>query len=117
MDSLDFKILLYADDIVLFSFNISLERSSHILKNALKKLSNSLSTAFFTIAPEKSLFMLFTRRLITAMPYMILDGQTIQPCSTVTYLGLKLDPKLRWVLHFQYLKGIILLALPATSHS
>jgi hypothetical protein len=27
--------------------------------------------------------------------------------STVTYLGLILDPKLRWVLHFQYLKGIL----------
>jgi len=51
--------------------------------------------------------MLFTRRLVTAMPHMILDGQTIQPSFTVTYLGLKLDPKLRWVPHFQYLKGII----------
>ncbi|KAL4103296.1 hypothetical protein QTP88_018673 [Uroleucon formosanum] len=103
----EFQVLLYADDIVLFSSNKSLELSTLTLNNALKQLSISLNTAFFTIAPEKSHFMIFTRRQILAHPNIILDKQVIQPSSTVTYLGLKLDPKLRWVPHFQYLKGLI----------
>jgi len=107
LDSPDFRVLLYADDIVLFSSNKSLELSAFTLNNALKQLSISLTTSFFTIAPEKSHFMIFTRRQILAYPNMILNNQVIQPSSTVTYLGLKLDPKLRWVPHFQYLKGII----------
>ena len=107
LDSLEFQVLLYADDIVLFSSNKSLEISSFTLNNALKQLSTSLSTAFFTIAPEKSHFMTFTRRRIIAHPNIFLNNQLLQPSSTVTYLGLILDPKLRWVPHFQYLKGII----------
>jgi hypothetical protein len=37
---------LYADDIVLFSSNKSLELSAFTLNNALKQLSISLTTAF-----------------------------------------------------------------------
>lgn len=107
LDSPDFWVRLHADDTVLFSSNKSLELSDSILNNALKQLSISLSTAFFTIAPEKRHFMIFTRRQILAHPNMILNNQVIQPSSTVTYLGLKLDPKLRWVPHFQYLEGIV----------
>jgi hypothetical protein len=44
---------------------------------------------------------------MTVIPHLILDSQIIQPSTSVTYLGLKLDPKLRWVPHYQYLSGII----------
>uniref|UniRef100_A0A2S2QZM3 Reverse transcriptase domain-containing protein n=1 Tax=Sipha flava TaxID=143950 RepID=A0A2S2QZM3_9HEMI len=64
--SLDFKALLYANDIVLFSSDKFLGRSVNILNNALNILSTKLSASFFTIAPEKSYFMIFTRKQITA---------------------------------------------------
>jgi hypothetical protein len=69
-------------------------------------LSSQLSYSFFTTAPEKSYFMIFTRKRIFIHPHLVLDNNIIQPSSPVTYLGIKLDPKLRWIPHFQYLKGI-----------
>lgn len=103
-----FQTLLYADDIDLFSSNKFLGNSINTLNNALKLLSTSLSTSFVTIIePAKSNFMIFTGRQITAHPYIILDNQAIHPSSTVTYLGVKLDPKLRWFPHYQYLYGIL----------
>lgn len=105
--SLDSKALLYADDIVLFSSNKYLESSIAILNDALKILFVSLSCAFFTTAPEKSHFMIFTRRQIAAHPHIVLDSQIILPSTSVSYIGLKLDPKLRWVLHFNYIRGLI----------
>jgi hypothetical protein len=98
---------MYADDIVIFSSNKSLERSIDTLNYALNSLSTLLSASFFTIAPEKSNFMVFTRRQLSVHPLITLDNKTIQPSSTVTYLGLILDPKLRWVPHFKYLKSTI----------
>jgi hypothetical protein len=102
----DFKVLLYADDIVIFSSDKYLDRSVNILNNTLKLLSSQLSSSFFKIAPEKSYFI-FTRKRISIHPHLVLDNNIIQPSSSVSYLGLKLDPKLRWIPHFQYLKGIL----------
>lgn len=36
--------------------------------------------------------------------FPILDNQFIRPSSSIFYLGLKLDSKLRWIPHFQFLK-------------
>lgn len=102
----DFNVLSYADDNVLFSSDKSLDRSTKTLNDALKTLTSKLSTSLFSIAPEKSNFMIFTRKRITAYPHLVLDNQTVLPSTSVTYLGLKLDPKLRCILHFQYLKDI-----------
>ena len=107
LDSPTFQVLTYADDNVVFCSNKSLERSSSTLNQALKSLSTALHTAYFTISPVKSKFMIFTRRQISEPPTIILDDQIIQPSPTITYLGLKLDPKLRWIPHFRYLKGLI----------
>jgi hypothetical protein len=90
----DFKVLLYADAIVIFSSDKYLDRSVNILNNALKLLSSQLSSSFFTIAPEKSYFMIFTRKRISIHIHLVLDNNIIQPTSSVSFLGLKLDPKL-----------------------
>jgi hypothetical protein len=50
--------------------------------------------------------MIFTRKRISIYPHLVIDNNIIQPSSSITYLGLKLNPKLRWI-HFQYLKGIL----------
>jgi len=102
----DFNALLYADDIVPFFSNKYLDRSIDILNNALKILFTSLSVAYFSTAPEKSHFMIFTRRKIAGHPHIVLDNQIIVPSRSVTYLGLKLDPKLRWVSNVNHLRGM-----------
>jgi hypothetical protein len=101
--SLDFKVLLYADDIVIFSPHRYLDRSINISNSALKMLSSQLYSSFFTKATEKSSFIIFTR----IHSHLVLDYNIIQPSSSVAYLGLKLDPKLKWIPHFQYLKDIL----------
>jgi hypothetical protein len=91
----DFKVLLFADDIVIFSSDKYLDRSVYILNSALKFLSSQLSSSFFRIAPQKSNIMIFTSKRISIHPHLVLDNNIIQSSSSVNYLDLKLDSKLR----------------------
>jgi hypothetical protein len=109
--SQDYSCLFYADDIVVFSVNKSLNRTSFRLNSALNSLDNKLSSAFFEVAPDKSQLMIFTRKRYADFPPVYINNKTnnktIVTSNTITFLGLILDSKLRWVSHFNYLKCII----------
>jgi len=84
----DFSLLFYADYIVIFSVDKSLDNAIHHLNIALRSI-------------------IFTRIQYLNIPPLYLDGTLITPLSSVTYLRLKLDPKLRWVCYFNYLNSYI----------
>jgi ribonuclease HI len=105
--SLDHSCLFYADDIVVFSANKSLNIAILHLNFALDSLCNKLSLAFFEVAPDKSQTMIFTRKRYVDFSPIYIDNRSIVPSNSVKYLGLILDPKLRWVPHFNYLKCAI----------
>ena len=95
------------NNFVVFSVNKSLNHAIFHLNSALYSLNNKLSSAFFEVAPDKSQLMIFTRKRYIDFPPVYINNKTIVPSNTITYLGLILDPKLRWVPHFNYLKCII----------
>lgn len=57
----------------------------------------------FITAPEKSQFIIFSRRKFAVDPHILLDSHPIQYSQSVRYLGLLLDSKIRWVPHFRHL--------------
>lgn len=107
LSSHDYSCLFYADDIVVFSVNKSLNHAIFRLNSALNSLNNKLSSAFFEVAPDKSQLMIFTRKRYAYFPPVYINNKIIVPSNTITYLGLILDQKLRWVPHFNNLKCII----------
>ena len=93
------ECLIYADDMVVFSSNKSLDLAIDRINLALKDLKNILTNLSLEIAPEKCKSVIFTRRRYADHSNTFLDEYTIPFASNVTYLGLTLDPKLRWQPH------------------
>uniref|UniRef100_A0A2S2R7S7 Uncharacterized protein n=1 Tax=Sipha flava TaxID=143950 RepID=A0A2S2R7S7_9HEMI len=91
----NFKALFNADDIVLFYSDKSLDRSVNILNILFTKLFASL----FTIVPEKSYFMIFTRKQITAYLHLVLENQIVLPSFSVR-IGHSLLPHQSFKLSF-----------------
>ncbi|KAL4142166.1 hypothetical protein QTP88_004679 [Uroleucon formosanum] len=99
------KCLIYADDIVIFSSNKSLHLAIELLNNALKDLKTILTNISLEIAPEKCKSVIFTRRRYADHPNIYLDDFHIPFATIVTYLGISLDTKLRWLPHIKSLSS------------
>jgi len=96
--------LIYADDMVIYSFNKSHLAINH-LNAALKDLNTILTNISLEISPEKCKSIIFTRRRYTNQPNIYLDDYLIPFTTTVTYLGITLDSKLRWLPHITSLSS------------
>lgn len=104
-----FSALFYADDIAIFSVNKSLDVSIANLNDALSHLSDALYSSFLEPAPSKSHLILISRRQFPQnLPRVLIDSHSLPFSSSVTYLGLRLDPKLRWHPNFNFLVSTIL---------
>jgi len=102
------QFLIYADDIVIFPTNKSLNLAIEALNTALIYRSQRLlNRYFFTIAPEKCKPVIFTRRRYLHPPSVSLGNNIIPFVPDVTYLGLTLDPKLRWAPHIASLSKFL----------
>lgn len=99
--------LIYADEIVIFSTNKSLNFAIEVLNTALIDLNDILNRSFFTVAPEKCKTVIFTRQRYLHSPSVYLDNTVIHFFSDVTYLGITLDSKLRWALHISSLSKFL----------
>uniref|UniRef100_A0A2H8TL40 RNA-directed DNA polymerase from mobile element jockey n=2 Tax=Melanaphis sacchari TaxID=742174 RepID=A0A2H8TL40_9HEMI len=95
--------LIYADDMVIFSSNKSLPLAIERLNAALQDLITILSNVSLEIAPEKCKSVIFTRRKYFDPHNIYLDNYLIPFATTVTYLGITLDTKLRWIPHISSL--------------
>lgn len=89
----------YADDLVIFSSNKSLNISIDNINSALKDLKFILTKLSFEVAPEKCKSVIFTRRRYINHLNIYFDNNIIPFVPTITYLGIILDPKLRWSPH------------------
>lgn len=87
---------IYADDIVIFSANNSLELAIEHLNSALNDLKDILVNLSFQVAPEKCKSVIFTRRRYSNHPKVYFENHDIPFFSSTTYLGITLDSKLRW---------------------
>ena len=106
LNSVGARCLVYADDIVIFSRNLDIDLAIYSLNNSLSSLHYILSTHFFDIAHEKCKSLIFSRRHIQQCPHTTINGHILPFVSNYTYLGLILDPKLRWGPHITYLTKI-----------
>jgi len=102
-NSIGVRCLVYADDNVIFSRNKLIDLAIYLLNNALSSLHNVLSSHYFDIAPENCKSLIFSGRLCLLT---IMNDHTLPFISNHTYLGLIVDPKLRWVTHITYLTKV-----------
>jgi hypothetical protein len=96
LTSLGHQCLIYADDMVIFTFNNSLSVAVEHLNSALKDLKIILDRVSFEVAPEKCNSVIFTRSRYRDPPNVYYDNNVISFVPNVTYLGIILDAKLRW---------------------
>lgn len=89
---------MYADDIVIYSHNRQINLAIASLNDALCSLHNILSSSF-SIAPKKCKSLIFSRRRYLQCDATTIDSFTIPYVPNHTYLGLNMDPKLRWSPH------------------
>jgi ribonuclease HI len=93
------KCLIYADDIVVFSSNKFLSNAIESLNLALSDLNFILNSLSFLVAYEKCKSVIFTRRRYINHQNVYLDDTIIPFVPNITYLGITLDSKLRWLPH------------------
>ncbi|KAL4126363.1 hypothetical protein QTP88_010585 [Uroleucon formosanum] len=101
------QCLIYADDLVIFTSNKHLNLAIENLNLALKDLSEILTKVSFEIAPEKSKSVIFSRRRYLNNPDILIDDIIIPIVPNVTYLGIILDSKLRWLPHINSLTAFV----------
>jgi hypothetical protein len=93
------ECLIYADDLVVFSLDKSLDLVIDRINLALRDLKNILTNLSLEIALEKCKSVIFTRRRYADNFNITLDDYAIPFARNVTYLGITLDPKFRWQPH------------------
>lgn len=103
LNTLGHECLVYADDLVIFSYNSNIDLAIDSLNNSLNLLQNLLSSSFFSVAPEKCKAMIFTRRRYLLSLDITINDFPIPIVQNIKYLGLTLDSKLRWAPHLQHL--------------
>lgn len=99
------KCIQYADDICLYTIQNSYNACIRDLRYIVFVVKNWLIDHGFSISPEKSAIMFFTRhRLNTTTDSINLSGYYIPIVSHYKYLGMILDNKLLWTKHIKYIK-------------
>jgi len=106
------KILLYADDIVIYSTNKNIHKAHEYVQLSIDYITEYLGLLGLDLSPNKSNWMVFTRARVlpTLVPLNIL-GNPVPRVNAVKFLGISLDVGLSGKTHFRHLikKGSILL--------
>jgi len=100
------NILLYADDISVYTLHKILNVGIERLNAAFTIIARVFDDLYFTLAPSKSKCMIFSKRRIMELHIFALQGTEI-PLVQNKYLGLVLDSKLSWAPYIEYLSSIL----------
>jgi hypothetical protein len=90
------KCLIYADDMVIFTSNKSIDLAITLQNQTLNDLKVILDKVPFEVAPEKYKYVIFTRRRYLDAQNIYFDNNIIPHVPNITYLGITLDAKIRW---------------------
>jgi len=94
----DCNIIQYADDIALFVSSYNTQQGKIALENSIKNIADHLNYLGLNLAPEKTKFCIFTKRINNSYSniYLDLNGIEIYPSSKIKFLGLYFTPNLNW---------------------
>ena len=97
VNDIDSQILLFADDASLFEIINDPETSFLRVNNDLEKLSNWASSWLVKFNPNKTKYMIFSKKLVkTDHPPLILNGRQIEKVSSHCQLGIVLHEGMQW---------------------
>ena len=102
------ELAQYADDIAIWSTNLCPKQAEKDVNEALKKIAIWTSKWRIKLAPEKSVFILFSRRPTIRKTDVKLEllGEKVQQVSNHRFLGVKFDDRLEWKNHINEMIGI-----------
>ena len=94
----------YADDIGLYTSANTCKNATHRLQGGLDKLDAWCRKWKIDVNPDKTNFVLFTRRKKDDCK-LTLQGEEIRPTSSTRFLGLSLSDKLTWTDYLQRIEN------------
>lgn len=98
----DVKVLQYADDLLIYNINKSIDNAKFTLDSSLHQLKNWLFQNNLELTPSKSTIVLFSRCRLPP-PVVIKYNNIIIPVkNNVKFLGVYLDSRLTGVPHMEY---------------
>lgn len=97
---LNVKYLQYADDIVIYQTGQNSESISLSINKALDSILNWLDDHSLSLSTEKTKAMLFSRCRKRPNSYIKINGLNINFSDSVRFLGIELDSKINFKLHF-----------------
>lgn len=93
--SYDYQRLIYANNIVIFSSNESLDLAIEHISSALRNLKYiNTDTVYFEVTTEKCKSVIFTKHRYSNNTNVFFDNKIIAFVSSVIYLGVILGSKL-----------------------
>lgn len=94
------KVLLYADDLTIYTTHKTAQNAVEILQRSIDKIFNWTELSGFKISPEKCSFVHFTHKRVQHIaPRLYLNGNEIKKKNSHKFLGLHFDSKLTWSTH------------------
>lgn len=101
------KIIMYADDTVVFAHGRTVEEVAHKLSLEMVAISNWLKNSCLTLNVEKTVAMFFTNRLKPqCLPHVFIEGIKIHNIDQHKYLGVILDSNLNFKKHIKHISNI-----------
>jgi ribonuclease HI len=103
-------LTLYADDLAIWTTPKLRNLNNTYVKNRVMKefqsnidlISNYMHKNGFQLAPEKTIFIIFTNQRLDKSKFEIqVNNFAINPSKTVKFLGITFDEKLTWTAHIQ----------------
>nr|CAI5829658.1 unnamed protein product [Callosobruchus analis] len=95
-EEISYNIIQYADDFVIYNTNKTWEDCLSNTRLSISDISKKLVTMGFSLSPEKSSIVFFSRHRIQNMECVEVNNTSYPVADQVTYLGIAIDKKLCW---------------------
>lgn len=100
----NFHVKLFADDTFLALEASNAKELEIMVNREMKKVSNWLTSNKLTLNVSKTKFMLFSHDNEEIQNFKLKIGnENIEKCSFYKYLGIKIDDRLEWKIHVEYI--------------